>query len=140
MTGKEGEDPDPSDPRSIFGLTEGIHLGKDAFNVREHVAKALQEMAGAIANITPLTGCGPPGCLVVGTDVTIEAPNRDYLYHRIEIKSPPYYFSPEAVIEVREVCQVLSNNYRISCNRSCALHVHVGNGDDGFPVKVISRF
>jgi hypothetical protein len=41
MTGKDGEEPDPSDPHSIFGLTEGIHLGKDAFNVREHAAKTL---------------------------------------------------------------------------------------------------
>jgi len=48
MTGKDGEDPESNDPRSIFGLTEGIH-DKETENVREHIAQTLRYKAGVVA-------------------------------------------------------------------------------------------
>lgn len=138
--GKNEEDPDPSDPRSVFGLTTGVH-SKEADNVRENIAKTLREQAGVVANTSIGTLDSPRvEAWVIDTDVTITVPDDKYLYHKIEIKSPPYYFSPEALMTVKQVCQVLSQNYRISCKRSGALHVHGGNGFDGFLVETVRLF
>jgi hypothetical protein len=41
---------------------------------------------------------------------------------------------------VKNVCQILSHNYRINCNSSCVLHVHIGNEDEGFSVETVRLF
>ena len=111
MTGKDGEDPESTDPRPIFGLTKGIH-GEETKNVREHIAKTLREKAGVVAGTSIWTvGLVPAEAWIVETDVSIKAPDRNYLYHRIEVKSPAYYFGPEALMAVKRVCQILSHNY-----------------------------
>ncbi|PVH87357.1 hypothetical protein DL98DRAFT_351710, partial [Cadophora sp. DSE1049] len=63
-----------------------------------------------------------------------------YLFLPIEITSPPYYYGQEqAFREIRVVCQVLRDTYRISCNRSCGVHVHVGNGVEGFAFEAVQN-
>ncbi|PQE23500.1 amidoligase enzyme protein [Rutstroemia sp. NJR-2017a BVV2] len=77
-------------------------------------------------------------CWIIGTDKTIECPDETvYDFHQIEIKSPVFYYSEAAVEEVRKVCALVSSTYRLFCNESMGLHVHVGNGVMGFDGRTL---
>jgi hypothetical protein len=60
-----------------------------------------------------------------------------YNWYQIEIKTPAYYFAEKAVDTVKKVCEVLSCAYRINCNQSCGIHVHVGNAKKGFSFETL---
>ncbi|ESZ93231.1 hypothetical protein SBOR_6387 [Sclerotinia borealis F-4128] len=70
---------------------------------------------------------------VIGTDLSIECPDETiYDYHKIEIKSPVYYFSEGALSDVARVWEIIASTYKVVTNDSMGLHVHVGNGVDAF--------
>jgi hypothetical protein len=135
-------DPDPSDPRPVTGLTDGPQFSKEGDNLRSHIAATLRKHARVNVECKPETGLPDwaPNSIeswILERDVTIEAPDTRYTYIQIELISPPFYFSHSAIATVRRVCTILSNNYRVNCNDSTALHVHVGNARKGFHVKTI---
>jgi hypothetical protein len=77
-------------------------------------------------------------CWIIGSDKTIEFPDEAvYDFHQIEIKSPVFYYSDAAVEEVRKVCALVASTYRVFCNESMGLHVHVGNGVMGFDGRTL---
>jgi hypothetical protein len=77
-------------------------------------------------------------CWIIGTDKTIECPDETvYDFHEIEIKSPAFYYSEAAIKEVRKVCALVASTYRVFCNESMGLHVHVGNGVMGFDGRTL---
>ncbi|KAF4635154.1 hypothetical protein G7Y89_g2949 [Cudoniella acicularis] len=89
-----------------------------------------------------------PKAWQVKEDPSICPPNRidhpriqeAYYFLGIELVSPPYYYSLNALDIVKRSCEVLSITYRISCNESCGFHVHVGNGKKGFDIDTVTRF
>ncbi|KAE9376849.1 hypothetical protein N431DRAFT_555150 [Stipitochalara longipes BDJ] len=71
-------------------------------------------------------------------DATIMAPDRGtYEWVKVELCSPPCYFTPGSLQQVRIVLEVLSKTYRINCNHSCGLHVLVGNALKEFSDRTI---
>ncbi|TEY75123.1 hypothetical protein BOTCAL_0065g00250 [Botryotinia calthae] len=70
---------------------------------------------------------------VIGTDISIDLPDESiYDYHKLEIKSPVYYHSEEALSDVKRVWEIIISTYKVITNESMGLHVHVGNGVDAF--------
>lgn len=100
-----GEDPDPEDPRVITHIDDVDPTQDQWVNARLHVARTLND-AGIQAEALPALN-GPdwewqPNDIrswVVKPDGDIgqDLPDEWYMYHSIEINTPPMYFSPEAV-------------------------------------------
>ncbi len=136
-----GIDPHPKDPRPVIGLCSGPE-DSPIKNLNLHIVETLHK-AGFSAEVN--TGAATwkrekEESWTVGQDGTIMAPERCYYnWLPMEITSPPYYYSKQALYEIRLVIQVLRDNYRVSCNRSCGTHVHVGGGHKGFDVKTIKN-
>jgi hypothetical protein len=67
---------------------------------------------------------------IIDQDASIREPDgfREYDWYGIEINSPAFYFSEDAVDAVKKVCKLLRNTYRINVNESTGMHVHVGHG------------
>ncbi|CAD6447426.1 c1e9adc6-5ed4-49c4-bd1f-30767350b634-CDS [Sclerotinia trifoliorum] len=75
---------------------------------------------------------------IVGTDSSINCPDETiYDYHKIELKSPVYYFSKGALEAVETVWEIIESTYKVVINDSMGLHVHVGNGVDAFDVPTL---
>lgn len=76
-------------------------------------------------------------------DISIEAPEAsgpvEYMYASIEMRSPAMYFTPASLDAVGEVLALLRRTYCINTNISTGLHVHVGDGRNGWPFPVIQR-
>lgn len=53
----------------------------------------------------------------------------------VEIMSKILTAGEEAFQEVGMVANILSKTFRTGVNRSCGLHIHVGNGDAGFDLR-----
>ena len=79
----------------------------------------------------------------VDTDDSIEANHdvlRDGKYSTVglELRSPALPYTAESLMEVREVCDILTH-YDTFVNQSCGFHVHVGNERKGFPLETIKN-
>ena len=61
----------------------------------------------------------------------------NYDWYDVEITSPILAYNAENIKLVRNVCKLLTRTYRISCNETCGLHVHVGNGLAGFDLATL---
>ncbi|KAN0117311.1 putative amidoligase enzyme domain containing protein [Hyaloscypha variabilis] len=53
----------------------------------------------------------------------------------IEVHSPAYYFTGGSLKAIIDVCRLLSQTYGLSVNSSMALHVHVGDSNNGFDTE-----
>jgi hypothetical protein len=77
------------------------------------------------------------------SDVSVEAPKVDgpteYTYASIELRSPALYFTPASLDAVGEVLALLRRTYCINTNVTTGMHVHVGDGRNGWPSHVIRR-
>ena len=61
-----------------------------------------------------------------------------YGYAGIELKSPALPYTAESLVKIREMCQHLEK-FDIQVNKSCGLHVHVGNERKGFPLETMKN-
>jgi hypothetical protein len=59
-----------------------------------------------------------------------DSPNYDW--HSAEVISPAMYFCPAALSQLRVACAVISSLFRVVATSSTGLHVHVGDGANGF--------
>lgn len=136
--------PDPSEKRALrlpndYGdIEEGYSYSRKQTTwefVAEHIAATLTE-------------AGHPTTVEVNDfttwDITIDCSIRypedvdeAYTWHRIEIRSPAFYFNPDSLRAVADVCAILTSTYCIHTNGSTGLHVHVGNGEQGFPFATV---
>ncbi|QSZ29885.1 hypothetical protein DSL72_004403 [Monilinia vaccinii-corymbosi] len=89
----------------------------------------------------------------VTTDISIQPPRapspkftkahadwKTYTYIPIEVRTPAYYYSEDALRDVRDFCRVMRRTYLTTLNESCGLHVHVGYGTAGFALPHLRRF
>lgn len=78
----------------------------------------------------------------VDSDGSIECPpeSGDFAYYGIEVKSPACCFSPWALTQLQKVVVLINSKFEVFVNESCALHVHVGNRHDGFPLQNLKNF
>jgi hypothetical protein len=150
------EDPLPSDTRQVREIRPRYER-RDILRTRNYedidrkVKKTVAEKLRA-ARLPALTTIDPEeekdidnsypwahGHWVITTDSTIAAPEEDKLHDwwQIEVNSPPYFYCEQALDAVLLVCRVLTSSFRTNVNESCGLHVHVGNGNDGFDLHTI---
>jgi hypothetical protein len=59
--------------------------------------------------------------------------DRGYVWHKIEVISPAYFFCPESLMAIAELCSLLTSTYCCNVNMSTGLHVHVGTGTKAGP-------
>lgn len=60
-------------------------------------------------------------------------------WYAIEIKSPAYRCTMEALTEVRRAVELIKKKFDIFVNESCGFHVHVGNHDRGFTLETVKN-
>lgn len=77
---------------------------------------------------------------MVTEDVTV-APTRpgDYFWFPIEVQSPPYIFCDDSLQAVRLACNVITSEFRVETNATTGLHVHVGDGADGYTLSTMKK-
>lgn len=148
----EYEDPNPNDPRSVRGLVGDPSSRKVSPYLLEHIVEVLLKEGVPAEDCVDTKARKPwkvddPESWVVTTDSTIEYPplpeddpRNIYHYHRIEVCSPALYFNETSLAAVAQVCGILSSNFRVQLNWSCALHVHVGRSMKGFDLRAQRKF
>ncbi|KAF7950707.1 uncharacterized protein EAE97_002259 [Botrytis byssoidea] len=62
-----------------------------------------------------------------------------YTYYPIEVRTPAYYHSEDALRDVADFCKIMRRNYLVTVNESCGLHVHIGYGTQGFTLPHLRR-
>jgi hypothetical protein len=133
-------DPQPELCGQIFEMHDRRHYTNERL-VGAHICQTLNKYRIPAELHNGIFGWKPSNTLAwsVRRDASIRAPEPGLLYEwqDIEINSPTFQFSEAALNQVRRVCRILNKEYRINCNRSCGLHVHVGNAMAGFSYEVI---
>ena len=82
----------------------------------------------------------------VGKDTSIHIselsppPDEDrFGYSAIEL-SPALPYTTASLSQVKEVFRLLFSTFDVLVNKSCGLHVHVGNEEKGFPLQTLKNF
>ncbi|CAG8976291.1 hypothetical protein HYALB_00011776 [Hymenoscyphus albidus] len=135
-------DPDSDDPRSIDGIVEARqYRGNDwedrQGQVQKNVGKFLK--SAGLMNVNDGQKNPKMQDWIVKDDISLNADAAGYDFMQVEIVSPPFYSSKEAVSQVGAVCDLLTSKYRIVCNETTGLHCHVGYGNHGFSPRVLSN-
>jgi hypothetical protein len=145
------EDPSPEDDRIVVDINKGKDCDPNSLLASEncairHVAEIL---TGAGIKSEPVlngvTSYKPddPKVWLVKSDISIAGPDKAeaalYTWFTIEITTPPYYFSSQALDTVKQVCEILTATYRINCNETAGVHVHVGNSRQGFSFETLKN-
>lgn len=141
-------DPHPEDGRNIRGLFRGGFLEEDwqqfQYNTWDGLARELAKKGISLKHTrAKVTIKGDNGnSWAVCLDASICAPkglseSYDYLWIPAEIVSPAFEYCEAALTEVKIFVETLASKFRINCNRSSGIHVHVGNGPDGFVHETI---
>jgi hypothetical protein len=160
-------DPHPTDPRRVKGLLQPVvdfsdSLGsfrrvmpdptsdemelevyEDSYNhLAAHISQLLKS-AGlpAVVDSTyrPTDEAPEHSQWNVGSDGSLSCRREGYSWEAIEVRSPAYFFCPEALDAIRIACEVLTSNLRVEINDSCGLHVHVGNGGRRYSLATIQN-
>ncbi|PQE12441.1 amidoligase enzyme protein [Rutstroemia sp. NJR-2017a BVV2] len=139
------EDPFPQDSRKVSGPQfDSAKLIND--DIKTHLeAAGIPTLNELDSKTLKLSDKEQMRCWALKIDDTVdqELQSEDewrddpYLYYGFEMSSPPYYYEGDTLGVVRRVVQVLRQNYRVKCNRTTGLHVHVGNGLHGFQPNVL---
>lgn len=140
----QDHDPDDDDPRPGRGIALGIRPDEFWLNARHHLVETLQK-AGIAAEAsldswtTKSSTPKNPHAWGIKEDDTIKISGQGYHYVAVEIMSPAFYFSPEALQEVQYVCITLGNSYSLNCSHTCALQVHVGKAKKGLSYETAQK-
>ncbi|CAG8953834.1 hypothetical protein HYFRA_00006726 [Hymenoscyphus fraxineus] len=143
-TRPEAPDPDLGDPRSIDGIVDALqysYTDTEWVNRQEQVQKHVGNvLKSAGLNVHPgLEGIPNMEDWIVKDDFSVRSYETQYQFMQVEVVSPPFYSSKEAISQVGAVCDLLTSKYRIVCNETTGLHCHVGYGDHGFAPRVLSN-
>ncbi|TAQ86869.1 hypothetical protein B7494_g4839 [Chlorociboria aeruginascens] len=114
------EDLHPEEGRTVRGL------GGRWTGLYDHIATTLKA-----AGIPTIIDKGDKGSYswTVTDDVSLfTSYTFGYKWISVEIISPPYYFEHAALDKVAQVVSVLKSTYRIVCDESCGVHIHIGDG------------
>ena len=109
--------------------------------VQAHIIATLQNAGFDVNNMLDKTNYQK---WTVDTDGSISwhdsPPSPGFEYYGIEVKSPAFHSSTWALTQIYRVVMLLRSNFEVFVNDSCALHVHVGNCHDGFPLQTLKNF
>ncbi|KAF7959066.1 hypothetical protein EAE96_002583 [Botrytis aclada] len=141
-----GTNPHPSDPREV---DRRILADEDSINY--DIERKLKEIGIPAtvketdwSNSKEVTAATPTDW-ILKNDVTVgpgaKSPTtEEYEQYGMEIISPPYYYDAASRRAVETVVRTLRNNYLVRVNDSSGLHVHVGNGYQGFEWPILRNF
>ncbi|TVY67458.1 hypothetical protein LSUE1_G009777 [Lachnellula suecica] len=57
----------------------------------------------------------------------------------LEFVSPAFYFTPDALKAVEDVLGLMTSTYVMNVNKSCGLHVHIGQARNGFKFDTLRK-
>jgi len=159
---EDGEDdPYPSDPRPVFGLRRPT--GADASKVnpkpgnmshrdlvlatRQYNIATEKEVASRVEALLKqygyaVTFASKDNATRQAWHIKPEAlknPDDIHYWVYLEVNSPAYYFGADPIAQTKEVCKLITKNFRAVCNQKAdtGLHVHVGNGLKGFDLLTL---
>lgn len=122
------------------------HLDPDSA-VRAHIIHLLQEAGFSMNGLTPPLNYE---FWTVGTDGSIEAEPEDPLltqwedfrFSAVELISPKFFWSRSALAfqELERALQIIQQEFAAFTNRTCGMHIHVGNEEWGFPRSTLKKF
>jgi hypothetical protein len=152
--------PDPSEKRVLHfpdtapSLVENLSPNKGWWvPVAQHMAATLTA-AGHRATMAENNKHNNFETWDIGTDGSVDPPDQavwddetekesneyaSYLWHPIEVRSPAFYFTPDSIRAVEDVCAILTSIYCINVNFSTGVHVHTGNGTERFEFNKIRK-
>ncbi|CAD6448895.1 3ccdd7e9-afad-43f0-b567-785093e95e4f-CDS [Sclerotinia trifoliorum] len=160
------EDPEPEDGRGIYSIDAPLDYPETVtstlsdidreLNVQLHIVNTLKTNGFSAASQIQLERYrkawkngnldkepDPSDILwIVKRDDTIQFPTaqvKTYKWYKVEICTPGLMFSPWNVRHIWDVLGVLRSRYRLSCNQSCGLHIHVGLGKKEFSLDVLKN-
>jgi hypothetical protein len=77
------------------------------------------------------------------TTIKMRAPSDKYSStkcYSIEVISPVLEFDKEHYGQVRKVCSDITESYKTDVNKTCAVHIHIGNSENvGFDISVVRK-
>lgn len=141
-------DPHPEDPRPVKNIDTFVPIDHKADWARfDEQQVALRTSLSSALNAVNLPARSvnetPPSSPTweIDDDNSIAPPQgpegRIYKWRTVEVKTTPYYFTPESLAAVSLGCKTLTSNFRLNVNESCGLHVHVGDGIEGFSLDTL---
>lgn len=74
-------------------------------------------------------------------DSSIQPPETSlgYEYVGVELVSPAYYFCPGSLMAIEDVLALMTSTYLMNVNITTGLHVHIGNGTQGFKFNTLRK-
>ncbi|KAF7855976.1 hypothetical protein EAF04_009932 [Stromatinia cepivora] len=160
------EDPEPEDGREIYSIDAPVDYPETVtstlsdidreLNVQLHIVNALKTNGFRAASQIQLERDrkawkngdldkepDPSDILwIVKHDDTIQFPTAQvtaYKWYKVEICTPALMFSPWNVRHIRDILCVITHRYRLNCNQSCGLHIHVGLGKKELSLDVLKN-
>lgn len=137
-------DPDRLDPREIqFIVSEDVSDSEENTLQRQetqmHISKTLRDAGLAANSFWDDDRVSKISDWLVTKDDSVQAVHPEYDFAPVEMNSPPFFYCREVLLNVSAVSQVLTTTYRLHCNETCGLHVHIGNREDGFHPSILSN-
>ena len=139
----------PSDEKEIIGEMEGKSYGgvSGPRGYEEPYVRVARHMAATLRAAGFESSVNKDGSKSwdFTSDLSIEDPPENeasrvrYTWVGIELRSPPMYFTPESLQAVADVLKLLKRTYCINTNGSTGLHVHVGDGQKGWPFHTMRK-
>lgn len=160
------EDPEPEQGRQIYLIDVPLDFPETdpdtltdidrELNVQLHIVNALQDKGFRAASQIKLerdreawrngdldTEPEPNDVQwIVKHDDTIQFPSTQintYNWYKVEICTPGLMFSPWNVRHIWGFLHIITNKYRVNCNQSCGLHIHVGAGKQDFSLDILKN-
>jgi hypothetical protein len=69
----------------------------------------------------------------VKRDSSVKGPIGSRQHYGLELASPILNLGSSETQDIEKVCNIIKNNYEVSVNETCGLHVHVGKGREILP-------
>jgi hypothetical protein len=133
-------DPEPDLWGQIFEMHYTRHYTNEQL-VGSHISKTIDryEVPAELHNGKHSWKPTNSASWILKTDqsICVPEPGLQYEWAAIEINSPTFFFDDAVLRHVGRVCNILLHEYRINTNRSCAIHVHIGNASKGFSYQVV---
>ncbi|KAF7951803.1 hypothetical protein EAE96_007101 [Botrytis aclada] len=156
------ENPNPSDPRTVyfpptpedhapvyFRIPVGKEEWANEWSIYAHIKRGLASIG---LPTEPRKANSNFAMWEITSDGSIERPKpphhrnekafadwQAYTYYPIEVRTPAYYYSEDALRDVADFCKIMRKNYLVTVNESCGLHVHIGYGTQGFSLPHLRR-